>query len=667
MRRRFAFEEIWRDAVVSHLFVEDRLSRKASHSLLRTVIHQIEQYVPDFLRRSLMPSTVRLGPVEPGQRRIILEDGRSALTLVDSDNAVLCVPADWNVRDRTWVSMVVDRAPTNNGCLHFCLANGFCWYIMYGVFHDTFNSLRTSAKGVDGWWSEVVKFASIANMNYGPFRSGSWGVSKQEGLAETVATMTVDEPFFQECALRQQRLTNGREDSSSEAMLRMREFMGRLPSCVQSGPLVKFSRWKYLNEAWEFYKMEIWMLKYVLTKMGPDSDGVMAQAFSTNMFDEDAIKKMSEAREGIMAKAPHYIRDRLIDVMKMFAFITAVECSLYTRRTTTIKGPLELAEFEYNWFSKGGWVTPLDDMVKSSLYDRRNLRSVGIYLGAPDVARMNQNVKDCASMTLNMLTELGIRRSGQALQPPLSFYDVAVDDERHPGRRRYVVEAQYEALLGAEQLAADGGDHAAEIGLLLADLHWQRWMFPRVFFHTLQEEARSHEDSMGPGTQHLLRSLVARFADEKLAEDCHQFLRDAGRSKRSKRVRVGTCFSYLIDCGVLEARLPTTTYLDSAEVAFQGWRSSSSSPAGPPPSFHGPPRDWPIWMNKILDGKTSWPSPNVSGYCQSMLVWRRLIACHEIGALEKAADSWWSRLAEKHTVISSGHSWSTFIVLFVGR
>lgn len=69
-------------------------------------------------------------------------------------------------------------------------------------------------------------------------------------------------------------------------------------------------------------------------------------------------------------------------------------------------------------------------------------------------------------------------------------------------------------------------------------------------------------------------------------------------------------------------------------------------------------------MNKILDGKTTWPSPNVSGYCQSMLVWRRLIACHEIGALEKAADSWWSRLAEKRIVISSGHSWNTFIVFF---
>ena len=159
----------------------------SSRCLLRTLVHQIEQYVSDFLRQSMLPADIRILPLRAGERYVVLDGGRRGIISPGSLDADPVSPPDFHVSQLTWVSHSCDRGSTNVAVLHFCLFVKMCWLVVFGPYHDQFNGMRSAAKAV-GWWTQIVQFASIANMNYGPFRSGAWGSAKQERVAELAAT-----------------------------------------------------------------------------------------------------------------------------------------------------------------------------------------------------------------------------------------------------------------------------------------------------------------------------------------------------------------------------------------------------------------------------------------------------------------------------------------------
>ena len=208
---------------------------------------------------------------------------------------------------------------------------------------------------------------------------------------------------------------------------------------------------------------------------------------------------MTEKKEGLLKRCPGYITDRLVDVMRMFCIATRPESDAYSWRTSQIKTPDELQDFDVRW-TRGAWQHSLQDMI-SKLSDWEVLktvglgkcdvcRAVGVLPGVPD-DRPFRNARELTDMSIRLLQELSSRRLAQVMQPPWQF--LALNPAECPAYlalRAEIVERQWAALLAAEQQVADQSD--SEIKLLLQDICWQYWAFPRLFLHLIEIEHRAN-------------------------------------------------------------------------------------------------------------------------------------------------------------------------------
>ena len=263
--------ELWRDTHVSALFLESRLERRHTHRLLQTLCAQVEHYVPTPVSRSVLDLDKNaIMPVASGEKRVVLPSGRAVVVTRASKLVRPAVCTLFNVTDYLFVSHTVDRGPTNVAALHFMMSRPCLWSVFWGPHHDIWNAVKTAAKGVPAWWQEVVRFAAICNLNYGPFRTGAWGRWKQNGLKEVVALVGPNHPRFRELALKQMILW-GHVDTSDEGFQHVFNWFSRLPSANLAGPILKFSRWRSIIDSWDWYEPEVWLLKFLLEELRPEA------------------------------------------------------------------------------------------------------------------------------------------------------------------------------------------------------------------------------------------------------------------------------------------------------------------------------------------------------------------------------------------------------------
>ena len=62
VRKFIPTELVLRDQGITELYVQDKLTRVSSFSLLRVVAAQVEAIFPDPLARGVLPNTVLVGP-----------------------------------------------------------------------------------------------------------------------------------------------------------------------------------------------------------------------------------------------------------------------------------------------------------------------------------------------------------------------------------------------------------------------------------------------------------------------------------------------------------------------------------------------------------------------------------------------------------------------------
>jgi hypothetical protein len=266
-----ALEDVWRDSHVAALFVEDRLQRTHTHQLLKTVVAQIEDYIPTPVTRSEIDVVKNpIMPVTPGNKRVVLPGGRPVVVTQASRLVRPCIATCFNITDYLFLTHTVDRGPCNVAALHFMLSRPVLWSIMWGPLHDTWNAIKTAGKGVPTWWQEVVRFAAICNLNFGPFRTGAWGKAKQHSLKESSELHGPGHLRFRELAVKQMVLW-GHVDMSDAGFKHAWKQYCTLRSAHAAGPVLKFSRWRSILECWDYHEPEIWLLKFLLEHLSPDT------------------------------------------------------------------------------------------------------------------------------------------------------------------------------------------------------------------------------------------------------------------------------------------------------------------------------------------------------------------------------------------------------------
>ena len=216
------------------------------------------------------------------------------------------LPLDCNLSSVLLMNHVLDRASTGLSMMNFSQFIGLLWTWSWGFFHDTWNAVKTACKTANGgrWWKTIVTCLSIANLNFGPFRSGAWGKAKHSAHAAWMSSHTVDSPDFIEAADKTALLL---PQHAAENYAFWWHFVGNLASCIEGGILLKFARWLSIEEAWEYYRPQMWFLKEILQLLSPQSAMHHLQSSTTAMLDAEVAEKLTEGKTGLMARAHTYI------------------------------------------------------------------------------------------------------------------------------------------------------------------------------------------------------------------------------------------------------------------------------------------------------------------------------------------------------------------------
>ena len=551
-------ELIYRDSKVAALFVEDRLTRQSSHSLLQTIVSQLEQLVPSPVTRGTLPAAVRVAPLQDVDECIVeLSDHTLCLVNRRTNRVVHVFPPDFSVKSLLVVNHVLDRGPTNCCMMAFAQQQGLLWVPHWGPFHDMWNAVKSAAKKVDagGWWLQIMRFASVANLNHGPFRSGAWGKSKQNTLKTTLDTRTEYSDDFREAARRTAALLGSTAESDLDFAFWWHK-LGTLPSCHEAGPILKLARWMSIQECWDYYRSEIWLLRLVLCDISGQSAWDEVAKDSTAMIDAELARRMTTSSGGLLSKAPGYITQRLVDVMETFSFVSAPLRETYQHLASQVKTPAQGLSYTLQ-LAFGGWEEEVMHMLQTSLRDPVNLRKCGLL----DVLPLrSDNASGLFQFFVRLVSERLTRLFPSFLSQPYSSVAMLSTNADFARSARLSALDDLRILLDCEKAALS--DDVAEAAIL-SDIHWRQMPVVRLLLYTIRRE--SHLDALGPESKHLLEAIHTHLYDEKGPEDVHQHIRDRQRIRRHKHVSLSTIEDAQIQSGVLTAdHCPVLPYLCSA-------------------------------------------------------------------------------------------------------
>jgi len=623
----------------------------------------MEQAVDNPISRSRLPDTVHVRRIQDRAiSRVVTEDGEVLLYDPRDDSLARVFPLNWSVFDLLLGNHTLDRGSVGASGANFMESHGYLNTFHPGRFHDDWNSIKNSAKKSTSsgiWWARIVEFASLCNMNHGPYRSSAWRRLKEMLLGKYLETHDVNSPDFRVTAEETAKI-DGKIISAPSEYVHYWRFMELLPSCHEAGPILKFARWMCISDCWQYYRREMWMLKAVLNENTTEIADAAVDYESTAMLDAQVARTMTTSKKGLLARAPTYVTWKLIDTMDLFCLITQPSRAEYTFRTTQVK-TLKAGTSYGIKLASGYWQEEFRSTVEAAT---ANLVKLEQYHCFDDSERGRTNSSQATAFTLELLTQKACRIMPSTLEYPyVSVGCLAASAQRARTSRVQIIND------GIVVVAADHdilhGKHPA-LQYVVDDISWWDHDTVRLLFSIAEHERRS---DTAPQTTHVCRAFTSRLLDEKPPEDVHQHIRDKQRQRRHRNITFARIFDTQVHSGVLEARGVKHPVVDRKELAHAAWQALTHQEKTAI-NYYPSPKDWPACMNGILNPHRTWPSPTVPTHANSYLAWHWLCTWTRVykrGGTVSPIASWHSRLVQKHSVVTKLDTGESFICLFPGK
>jgi hypothetical protein len=551
---------VTRNGELTDAYVQDKLERKASANLLRCLLTQMSDVQPSIIERSFLDADVLVHRLtDPHEKRIEVRPGLYVIANASTKQVRRILPPNFNVRSYTISNHIVDRCAVNCGLAFYMMHANALWAFRFGIFHDKWNAIKASFKKSNGkrWWNVLVKMASVMNFNHGPFRSGTWGKSKQGALAALQRSTDKTSESFRDAATRQAAMM-GRRCDTAEHFDEWWQFLGRLPSALEAGPLLKFARWNSIEQCWSYYRNEIWLTKLVLEFMNPNEAMLAIQTNTTAMLDMELATEMTESKKGLVQMAPTYITESSVDVMEMISLSTAIARKHLEFRRVHLKSPKDHLRYTLH-LTTGGWEDEYLEMIYHPFTNLGGLTQIGALDAGP---RSLRNCDELAKNVMQLVSENVERELPLLLQYP-HFTMLLLDENKAATlESRDLMLAHYKLILEIDEKIAKGDHYEKQV---VQSIFWWDYALMRLFFTVLQHEANDRS-SVGDQTLHIAAAINTSLPDESSPENMHQHVRDEQRTRRHKNIQVATIYETLIDSGVLESTEVESIKLDKESL-----------------------------------------------------------------------------------------------------
>ena len=632
-------------------FAEDKLEREASHTQVKTLFSAASDLFSDGLNKCRVPEDFIVGPLPKKTQRFV---GESGSVMVKFDSVAVAGgsrdhPPEPVIPDAfrdlnhfkkhiRLVNHVVDRSSVNVSSLNFLInGEGYLMGITYGLCHDLWNAIKGAAKKklvihADGKvstlvvWRSVVLFASVANMNHGPFRSGVWGSGKQAALTRIGDTRGPECADIQLAAKRQAALLGQSEPSSPDEFQSWFAELLRQRSCHEAGPILKFARWLSVDQVWQWYRPTIHLLRPVLEELAGTSEQLSVEiaSNSTAQHDAELAQRMTTSKTGLVQRAPHYITESLCLHLDIFSCVTRPLGKYYSFRTSEIKTPQQGLDENLVFAADGRWYSLLQDVLFDAFVCGQNLRSMGATV-ATEPAERRANIDTLTGFAWHVVSEACVRFFPQMDATPhstIKFLHSHIDRVVRPAVEDH--SWQWTAILALEEMAARGSAPAIRV---LATLPQRESKLVRMQYLYLEQEEGTRTASTPPGvgeiTRHLATAVAVRFPDEKVVENVNGFIRDLTRQRRSKRVPMTSIHNRIIQSGVIAARGMSGPGVTLAEVAGAKDLKAAASATNATTTMYQPTVPVENWdfdrLDRIELAGKDWASPAVQAHALEIM------------------------------------------------
>ena len=335
------------DVEVSELWIQSKMVRRAAWNSNKVLVDMLSDLVgPDPIGRSQIPPSCVLRPLSHGEHRD-LRNGDGAYIVDGVTGTVTPVlQAGFHVTSLLVINNLIDRCAIGGSGVWFLIFGmALCMSVNWGIHHDAWNAIKNGSKKTSSGaaWRSVVRFAAVANLRFGPRRSGAWGSKMKEAHSRMVERLHCRHPRFMRAAEAQQVLEPGRFNRAGACDYEAWWcFFGSLPSCTSSDcPVLKFSRWMGIGDCWDHFRREWFLLQIVLEELACDG-GYDVEALLEGATDrwDDATRKAASAddkREGLIGKAHTYVSFDVAQGMDIFGLAQAGLREDYSHRLKFVK------------------------------------------------------------------------------------------------------------------------------------------------------------------------------------------------------------------------------------------------------------------------------------------------------------------------------------------
>ena len=121
-------EFVHRDQAVSALYIEDKLSRQASHGLGRSLVTQLEGLFPDPLKRGKLDADVLVAAhTSPHMQTMVNDDAEMIVRNGQTGQENPVFPETFDMEKHLVINHTIDRGGIGGALLRFMISMGYLW------------------------------------------------------------------------------------------------------------------------------------------------------------------------------------------------------------------------------------------------------------------------------------------------------------------------------------------------------------------------------------------------------------------------------------------------------------------------------------------------------------------------------------------------------------
>ena len=642
---------------LAKLWVLDKLDREAAWGNLVALLTEICDVTGTVPEDWQLPRTCCLRPIRAGEVRLTREDTREQLFFNEGQNKAYCeLPTHyWNVKFR-FASQVPDRSSIGTSLLHWLIANQCLMPIYFDTFHGLWNSLKNSTKHAGKFsgqkigfmWKQVLAFLTIANQNYGPFKSGVWFTEKQRAAQRWYRQNSELSESFLRVAEKWAK-KRGVGFTSAAELKDLFDQVPRIKTFNEKGDLLKLMRFLSIEDAWQYWRLDIWGVKPVLEMMAeealdnPSSVRITTETGATGGGSAGDTEKNAAAAAKTIFKVPKYITDLLVDSMEVFSVATKFHRVFYEHRASRVKS-IDAARKDNARLVDGGWRKEYSETTRNVMYDVDCL----VQMGVPD--SVGARSQFLSAMSFDYLVTLLADRYDTTIfylhcypaKFRLYYAQSGIEDAERIERERMIVRRRVflQDWLWLKEAEGEARTSPA-MAALLKDIFWGRWSFNRLAM--CQNELECVE-GVTTSWEHTVQGVTDCWGDSRGAEEVHKALRGQSRNNFNGTMGKSRILRTAIDTGVPERRDMKIVEVTDAEIAKR-WREIQSTSIDS--WFRCDPDTLPPELKGILSANAVFESPNGKSYtkCASAWMWLR---------------SWFESFKQQGVTVESG-KWARLI------